>query len=183
MYARYEARLGAAMTKTLGSAALQLYAWVAAMFLPIENQPGLIADLESDPFVGHALISATCELYHRYGMFLAPLTAALTTLNHCQIGHCCPVRVHDGGDEAGEPRDGGGVLQWKELWRKLRIQKSGSRACRRCRPKGKARRTTSRAASSSQGTIWPPPRPPACLSIFLRRRRTTRFPGRNAVKD
>ena len=109
LYARYEARLGAAMTKTLGSAALQLYAGVAAMFLPIENQPGLIADLEGDPFVGHAHSSATCELYHRYGMFLAPLTAALTYLKHCQFGHCCPVRVHDGGDEAGEPRDGGGA--------------------------------------------------------------------------
>ena len=109
LYARYEARPGAAMTKTLGSVALQLYAGTVAMFLPIENLPGLIADLESDPFVGHALSSATCELYHRYGMLLAPLTAALTTLKHCQFGHCCPVRVHDGGDEAGEPRDGGGA--------------------------------------------------------------------------
>ena len=148
------------MTKTLGSAALQLYAGTMAMFLPIENLPGLIADLESDPFVGHALSSATCELYHRYGMFLAPLTAALTTLKHCQFRHCCPVRVHDGGDEAGEPRDGGGastVLQWKELRRKLRIKKSGSRAC--C-PKGKARRMTSRAASSIQGIISHPPNPP-----------------------
>ena len=106
LYARYEARLGAAMTKTLGSAALQLYAGVAAMFLPIENQSGLIADLESDPFVGHALNSATCELYHRY---LAPLTAALTTLKHCQFGHCCPVGVYDGGDEAGESTVGGGA--------------------------------------------------------------------------
>ena len=93
LYACYEARLGAAMTKTLGSAALQLYAGVAAMFLPIENQPGLIADLESDLFLGHALSSATCELYHRYGMFFAPLTAALTTLKHCQFGNCCPVSV------------------------------------------------------------------------------------------
>ena len=32
LYARYEVRLGAAMTKTLGSAALQLYAGVASMF-------------------------------------------------------------------------------------------------------------------------------------------------------
>ena len=107
MYARYEARLGAAMTKTLGSAALQLYAGVASMFLPIpaENQPGLIHDLESDPFVGHALSSATCELYHRYGMILLPLTAVLTTVKHCQFGYQCPVRISDGGDEAGEPRD------------------------------------------------------------------------------
>ena len=42
-------------------------------------------------------------------MFIALLTAALTTLKHCQFGHGCPVRVHDGGDEAGEPRDGGGA--------------------------------------------------------------------------
>ena len=97
------------MTKTLGSAALQLYAGVAAMFFPIENQPGLIADLESDPFVGHALSSATCELYHRYGMYLAPLTAALTTLKHCQFGHCCPIGEYDRGDEAGESRDGLGA--------------------------------------------------------------------------
>ena len=93
LYARYEARLGAAMTKMLGSAALQLYAGVASMFLPIpaENHPGLIA--EGDPFVGHALSSASCELYHSYGLFLAPQTAALTTLKHCQFGHQCPVRM------------------------------------------------------------------------------------------
>ena len=58
----------------------------------------------SDP-----ISSATCEHYHCYSMFLAPLTAALTTLKHCQLGHCCPVRVHDGGDEAGEQRDGRGA--------------------------------------------------------------------------
>ena len=102
LYARYESRLGAAMTKTLGSAALQLYAGVVSQFqflpIPTENQPGLIADLEGDPFVGHALSSATCELYHRYGMFLAPLTAVLTTIKHCQFGHRCPAVIKDGGE-------------------------------------------------------------------------------------
>ena len=55
------------------------------MFLSIsgENQSGLIADLKGDLIVEHALSSATCELYHRYGMFLAPLTAVLTTMKHC----------------------------------------------------------------------------------------------------
>ena len=33
LYARYEARLGAAMTKTLGQAALQLYTAAASLFL------------------------------------------------------------------------------------------------------------------------------------------------------
>ena len=64
LYARYEARLGAAMTKTLGSASIQLYAGLASMFLPIptENQQRLVADLEGDPFVGYGLSTATCEL-------------------------------------------------------------------------------------------------------------------------
>ena len=111
LYARYEARLGAAMTKTLGYAALQLYAGMVSLFLPIpaENQPGLIADLEGDPFVGHALSSATCELYHRYGMFLAPLTAALTTVKHCQLGHRCPAVISDGNQaNGGEPAGSSG---------------------------------------------------------------------------
>ena len=88
LYARYEARLGAAMTKTLGQAALRLYAGVAGILLPIppESQPKLVTDLEADPFVRHALSSATYELYHRYGMYLAPLTAALTNAKYCQFG-------------------------------------------------------------------------------------------------
>ena len=111
LYARYETRLGAAMTKTLGSAALDLYARVVSMFLPIpaENQPGLIADLEGDPFVGHTLSSATCELYHRYGMLLAPLTAVSTTIKHCQFGHRCPAAINDGNQaDEGEPADSSG---------------------------------------------------------------------------
>ena len=54
LYARYEVRLESAMSTTLGSAALQLYAGVVSMFLPIpaENQPGQIADLEGDPLSG-----------------------------------------------------------------------------------------------------------------------------------
>ena len=111
LYARYEARLEPAMTTTLGSAALHLYAGVVSMFLPIpaENQPGIIADLKGDPFVGHALSSATCELYHRYGMFLAPLTAALTTIKHCQFGHRCPAVINDGNQaDGGEPADSSG---------------------------------------------------------------------------
>ena len=104
LYARYKARLGAAMTKMLGSAALQLHAGGggggrASMFFPIENQPALVADIDADPFVGYAL----SELYQRYGMFLALLTVALTTMKHCQFGHQCPRTKNDDG----EPTDGG----------------------------------------------------------------------------
>ena len=109
--ARNEARLGAVMTKALGSAALQLYAGVASLFLPIpvENQPRLIADLEGDPFVGHALSTAVCELYHRFGMFLAPVTAVLTTIKYARFGHQCPRTINDIDDESGGFEQRGGV--------------------------------------------------------------------------
>ena len=99
------------MTKTLGSAALQLNVGVVPMFLsiPAENKPGLIADLQGDPFVGHALSSATSELYHRYGMFLAPLTSTLTTIKHCQFGDRCPAVINDGNQaDGGEPAGSSG---------------------------------------------------------------------------
>ena len=110
-YARNEARLGAVMTKTLGSAALQLYAVVASLFLPIpvENQPWLIADLEGDPFVGHALSMNVCELYRCFGMFLAPVTAVLTTMKYAQFGHQCPRTINDIDDESGGFVQRGGV--------------------------------------------------------------------------
>lgn len=89
LHARYEARLGAAMSKSLGSSLLRMYASVASMLLPLPSsrQPELVADLEQDPFVSSALQGACCELYYRYGMYLAPLTAALTTAKHCDWGH------------------------------------------------------------------------------------------------
>lgn len=93
LYARYEARLWAAMTKTLGTADLQLYPITA------ENQPKLVADLEEDPFVGHALSTATCELYHLYGMYLAPLTTVLTTAKHCQFRLTCPRTISEDIDD------------------------------------------------------------------------------------
>lgn len=107
LYARYEARLGAAMTKTLGRAALQLYTAAASMFLPIppENRQPLMADLESDPFVGHALNSTACELYYRYGKFLAPITAALTTAKYCQFGLQVPVGNIGNGRPPGQQCD------------------------------------------------------------------------------
>ena len=111
LYTRYEARLGVCMTKTLGKAVLQLYTTVATMFLPIppENRQPLMEDLESDPFVDHALNSTACELYYRYGKLLAPITAALTTAKYCQFGHQCPRRIEEDGLERQQCDSTGGV--------------------------------------------------------------------------
>ena len=72
LYVRYDARLGAAMTQTRGSAALQLYAGVVSMFLsiPAENHPGLIADLEGDPLSGTHLAGMRPKLFLLYSLII-----------------------------------------------------------------------------------------------------------------
>ena len=120
-YCRYEARLGASMTKTLGASALQMYSLVAGTFLPIppENQPQLVSDLIEDPFVEHALTTACCELYYRYGMYLAPLTAAMTTVKHCQFGEKRSLTntAEDGRDRI--------EYRWRNRWRKSQLSQRG----------------------------------------------------------
>ena len=69
----YETQLRSSMTKTLGQVAIQLYSTAIGRFLPIppESQPKLASDLEADPFVSHAMTTAACELYYRYGFYMA----------------------------------------------------------------------------------------------------------------
>ena len=38
--------------------------------------------MESDPFLNSVLQSFTCELYYRFGSFLAPLSIGLVTSGH-----------------------------------------------------------------------------------------------------
>ncbi|MEW8544165.1 MAG: hypothetical protein AB2693_11580 [Candidatus Thiodiazotropha sp.] len=161
------------MTKTPGSAVPQLYAGIAGMFLPIheENQSALISDLEDDKFVGHVLSAPTAN-YHCFGMFLAPLTAALITMKYCQFEPRCPIYMpsNDGGVEpterasAGEPscccRDGVAGISAKRAITSAECccyeetnkdsKGSGGQARRRCGQKGKGRevavRTTGRQA-------------------------------------
>ena len=82
LYCRYEARLGASMTKTLGNSFIDLYVMGVSKYFSVENPPKLLEDLEEDPLINHPLTSVCCELYYKYGMYLAPFTAMLTTAKH-----------------------------------------------------------------------------------------------------
>ena len=87
LFTRYELKLGAALTKNLGSTFIHLYTKVVSMFRPIpsEEQGGLAADLENDVFLEHSLNSTMCILYHNFSAVITPLTVALTTMKHCQF--------------------------------------------------------------------------------------------------
>ena len=68
LYCRYEARLGASMTKTLGNYFISLYVMGVSKYFNVINPLKLLEDLEEDPFINHALTSICCELYYKYGM-------------------------------------------------------------------------------------------------------------------
>ena len=79
LYCRYEAKLGASMTKTLGNFFffINLYVVAVSRYFNVVNQPKLIEDLEEDPFK-----SVCSELFYRYGMYLASFTPMLTAARH-----------------------------------------------------------------------------------------------------
>ena len=54
----------------------------ACSVLGIINQEALSEDLENDPFLNSALQRFTCELYYRFGSFLAPLSVGIFMSRH-----------------------------------------------------------------------------------------------------
>ena len=79
---RYESVLSAQMTKSLGKSVINLYSNVAYSVLGIGNQQDLSNDLECDPFLNTAMQRFTCDLYYRFGAFLAPVSVGIITGKH-----------------------------------------------------------------------------------------------------
>ena len=59
-----------------------MYSIGASSVLRITNQEALSEDLENDPFLNSALQRSTCELYYRFGSFLASLSVGIITSRH-----------------------------------------------------------------------------------------------------
>ena len=83
----YEAKLSGQMVKSLGKSIINMYSMGACSALGIRNQDVLSEDLENDPFLNSALQRFTCELYYRFGSFLAPLSIGIITSRHYLSEH------------------------------------------------------------------------------------------------
>ena len=82
LFNNYEAKLSGQMVKSLRKSIINMYSMGACAALGISNQDALSEDLENDPFLNSALQRFTCELYYRFGSFLAPLSVGLITSRH-----------------------------------------------------------------------------------------------------
>ena len=78
----YEAKLSGHMVKSSGKSIINMYSMGASSMLGITNQEALSEDLENDPFLNSALQRFTCELYYRFGSFLAPLSVGIIMSRH-----------------------------------------------------------------------------------------------------
>ena len=82
LYNNYEAKLSGQMVKSLGCSINNMYSMGACSAPGITNQDALSGDLENDPFLNSALQRFTCELYYRFGSFLAPLSVGIIMSRH-----------------------------------------------------------------------------------------------------
>ena len=82
LFNNYKAKLSGQMVKSLGKSIINMYSMGACSALGITNQDALSEDLENDPFLNSALQRFTCELYYRFGSFLAPLSIGIITSRH-----------------------------------------------------------------------------------------------------
>ena len=87
LFNNYEAKLSGQMVKSLGKSIINMNSMGACAGLGISNQDALSEDLENDPFLNSALQRATCELYYRFGSFLAPLSIGIITSRHYLSEH------------------------------------------------------------------------------------------------
>ena len=83
----YETKLSGQMVKLLGKSIINMYSIGACSALGITNQDTLSEDLENGPFLNSALQRFTCELYYRFGSFLAPLSIGIITSRHYLSEH------------------------------------------------------------------------------------------------
>ena len=77
--------------------------------LGISYQDALSEDLENNPFLNSALQRFTCELYYRFGSFLAPLSIGIITSRHHLRGQGPSERNKNGErtSETGDNKNGG----------------------------------------------------------------------------
>ena len=82
LFNNYEAKLSGQMVKSLGRSIINMHSMRACTVLGITNQKALSEDLENNPFLNSALQRFTCELYYRFGSFLALLSVGIIMSRH-----------------------------------------------------------------------------------------------------
>ena len=82
LFNNYEAKLSGQMVHSLECSIINMYLMGVCAALGISDQDALSEDLENDPFLNSAFQRFTCEMYYRFGSFLAPLSVGIIMSRH-----------------------------------------------------------------------------------------------------
>ena len=107
LFNNYKDKLLGQMAKSLGKSIINMYSIGACLAPGIANQEALSEDLENDPFLNSALQRFTCELYYRFGSFLAPLSVGIITSGHYLSERNKNGERTSGTSETGDNKNGG----------------------------------------------------------------------------
>ena len=113
-----KATLSGQIVKSLGHSIINKYSMGACAALGINNQEALSTDLENDLFLYSALQRFTCELYYRFGLFLAPLSVGIITSRHYLYERNKNGEWTSGTSEMGDNKNGGDekTAEWAQSY-------------------------------------------------------------------
>ena len=107
LFNNYKAKLLGQIVKSLGKSIINMYSMGACLVLGITNEEALSEDLENDPFLNSALQRFTCELYYKFGSFLAPLSIGIIMSRHYLSERNKNGERTSGTSETGDNKNGG----------------------------------------------------------------------------
>ena len=107
LFNNYEAKLSGQMAKSLRHSIINMYSMGACSVPGITNEEALSKDLENDPFLNSALQRFACELYYRFGSFLAPLSVGIIMSRHYLSERNKNGERTSGTSETGDNKNGG----------------------------------------------------------------------------
>ena len=87
-----------------------MYSMGACAVLGISDQDALSEDLDNNPFLTSALQRFTCELYYRFGSFLAPLSIGIITSRHYLWGRTVTLGPSECNKNGGTSEDNEGLI-------------------------------------------------------------------------
>ena len=82
LFSIYEAELLGQVVRSLDKSIIRMHSMGACNALGTSKQDALSNNLESDAFLNSTLQRFTCELYHRFSLFLAPISTGMFTTRH-----------------------------------------------------------------------------------------------------
>ena len=87
LYTEYTTRMGRSMGDGISKMATLACTELLKRLFPVGDHAALKNDLDNNPVLHHTLCVLSGEIYHRFGLGVAPLTLMLSIVQHVDVTH------------------------------------------------------------------------------------------------